>query len=229
MTEHKKRLLQATLVSFAPILLFFAFLPDVSIKPIQENKSEAFVKATDEYDKQNNDITAADLNDYAPMFLPTKWNFSGIKPSLPKTSLWKLPENTALNAVAETLEIVPIDSRPEFDFDKKIRLSIFMRSAFINFATNSESKQIQEPKESTLLIKNLSNGKNILTLKIPQSSDVNAINIAEFLLRFSDSIMQTPILHKSSGSEKNDKHLLQIIREQIGPLPNGDFKVIIIP
>lgn len=229
MTAHRKRLLQATLVSFAPIALFFAFLPDISIKPIQEKRAEVFVKATDEYDKQNNDITVADLNDYAPMFLPTKWNFSGIKPSLPKTSLWKLPENATLNITADTIEIAPIGIKTDFDSDKKMRLSIFMRSAFANFATNSGSKQIQESQESTLFIKNLSNGKNVLTLKIPQSSDASAINIAEFLLRFSDSIMQTPILHKSSGNEKNDNRLLQIIREQIPHLPNGDFKAIIIP
>ena len=148
---------------------------------------------------------------------------------LPKPSLWKLPENATLNITADTIEIAPIGIKTDFDSDKKMRLSIFMRSAFANFATNSGSKQIQESQESTLFIKNLSNGKNVLTLKIPQSSDASAINIAEFLLRFSDSIMQTPILHKSSGNEKNDNRLLQIIREQIPHLPNGDFKAIIIP
>ncbi len=227
MNEFAKRLLTATIASSAIVVCFFALLPDVKIKDVTNKQKKVFAKLADEQTDKQDDIAIADLNDYAPMFVRTKWNYSGVKSGLPKTALWNMQDNVSTTTIPENITITPFSKK--VSPNDNLQRTIIMRSAFANFGKLDETQKITVKQESSLIVKNTSNGKNILELKIPQSSSPNTINIAEFHIRVFNSITQAPILEKSSGNEENDNRIRNIIKKELSNLPDGEFKIIVIP
>ncbi len=226
MSESIKRLSYALVVAVTVMTLFFASIPDVEINDIAKNKKRPFVKLTDESDNKRNDISIADLNDYAPMFLPTKWNYSGKKHSHPKTAQWDI-QNAPISTTSEEIKV----NLPHLDHkNNSITKTIFMRSAFANFGKREQNfKEIQK-QNASLIVKNLSTGKDVLELKIPQNQDIkNGNNVLEFHLRVLNSMQQAPILKNSYGNEDFENQIRQFIKKELTTLPDGEFKIIVIP
>ncbi len=227
MNGFAKRLLKAVIASSAIIVLFFALLPDAKIKDVPNKQKETFAKLADGQGDKQDDIAIADLNDYAPMFVRTKWNYSGVKSGLPKTALWNMQDNVSATTTPENISITLFSNKTSPN--DNLQRTITMRSAFANFGKHDKTLSTTIEQKSTLIAKNTSNGKKIFELKIPQGSSPNAINIAEFHIRIFNSIAQAPILEKSSGNEENDNRIRNIIKKELHNLPDGEFKIIVIP
>ena len=204
---------------------FFAFMPDVSIKPVPENKAAAFAEFSRETSAAS-EIGARDLNDYAPLFIPTKWNCAPARPPLPKTSSWEFSGNPSGELQSESVVIIPAD--PPKKVSKESRLLVFMRCAFSGYG--SREREIS-PFDSgrTLVAKNLSTGKTALKMRLHDAASDSAAEIAEFVADVAGGRAGMPILRKSSGDEKYDQQLMLLVRQNLQSLGDGSYKINVIP
>lgn len=223
-----KRISKIAAISAASAALcaaFFAFMPDVSIKPVPENKTAAFAEFSRE-SAASSEIGARDLNDYAPLFIPTKWNCAPARSPLPKPPSWEFAGNTGEERQSESLAITPGEGAQKVS--QESRLLVFMRCAFSGYG--SREREIS-PFDSgrTLVAKNLSTGETALTMRLPSAESDAAAEIAEFVADVAGGRAGMPVLRKSSGDEKYDRQLLFLLRQNLQTLGDGSYKINVIP
>ena len=213
-------------VSAAAMAAFFLFMPNLNLKPVKVLPRGESAVVLDFMDCGSGEM--GELNDFAPMFIPTRWNYSGGK-FLGDISLRNIAEPDIYPVYGIDVEVKPdITPVPFSDTDK---LLIFMRGAFASFGRDKLGAAISPARRSALVVvRDLSTGREILRKDITVESGVPMLEVSEFLLRNDNGFVQSPFLKKSSGNESVDLQNRALLREKISPLlPSGDFKATIIP
>lgn len=212
-------------VSAAAMAAFFLFMPKLGLKPVEVAPPKESAVVFDFLDSGNGEM--GELNDFAPMFIPTRWNNSGGK-FLGDISLRNIAEPEIYPVYGIDVEIKPdINPVPFSDTDK---LLIFMRGAFASFGRDNPVATSSAPRSALVVVRDLSTGREVFRKGISVESGVPMLEISEFLLRNDNGFVQAPFLQKSSGNEAVDLQNRALLREKISPqLPSGDFKATIIP
>lgn len=215
-----------TAVSAAAMAAFFLFMPKLGLKPVDVAAQGESAVVLDFRNLGGGEM--GELNDFAPMFIPTRWNYSGGK-FFGDISRRNIAEPDTYPVYGIDVEIEPdITPVPFSDTDK---LLIFMRGAFASFGRDKLGAATSPDRRSALVIvRDLSTGREVLRRETAVESGEPMLEISEFLLRNNGGLVQTPFLKKSSGNESVDLQNRALLREKISPLlPSGDFKATIIP
>lgn len=214
----------------AALAAFFFFMPDVAVKPVEPKTPAASVSLLPASGEVSADsakkVGLDEIKDFAPMFIPTRWNVSFASPEIPKTSTWSIFESNVDSALPER-EISPIVG--DVSDAANDRILIFMRNAFSAFGRGGVSiEPLSLPR--TVVIRNLRDGSVVLKRDLSRVDAPEGLSIAEFYLRKSGGFFQTPVLKSSSGDEKLDSELSDTLRGLSDSLPeDGDYKALITP
>lgn len=228
MTAKAKLLKVLPLAAFSAgaCALFFAAMPDVAVKAVRGSGAPAFAVFAPLSGGDASDISALELNDYAPIFIPTKWNSAPAPAALPKTRSW---EAAAAQSALQSADL--IDIKPETSAVKNLRadqLLVFMRSAFSGYGAR-ERKIETFGRPHAFSITSLATGKEVFSGVLEGVEPDSFAGVAEFIVQVADGRVGAPVLRESSGSENADKALFGIIRAAFPPLPDGAFKVNVAP
>ena len=82
MQTQTKDLLKITIISLVIVVVFFALVPNIEVGNFKETSEQSF--ATIVTDTKYSDIESNLINDYAPIFIPTKYNCAPKKNELHK-------------------------------------------------------------------------------------------------------------------------------------------------
>lgn len=228
-SSTKKTYAKIIAISFAIIVLLFALMPKIEVGKFPKQKNSSFVYVVPDSDSTTN-IGIEQINDFAPMFIPTHWNSSLEKQDIQKTSTWEVSidnpnAKVAVNNTSLQQDILKLENKKTL---RRKQFDVVMRSAFLSYGT---AQQQTAPTENVLVleIKNLNTGKIAFSKKIQKSEIGNFINIAEFSISVSDGIMQMPLLKSSSGDINIDKKLRGVILQNHTSVPNGEYRAVFIP
>lgn len=209
--------------SLAIVVVFLLSLPKLGLKPISDPPSKPAYVAL-ELDAPGADVGIDDLNDYAPMFIPTRWNCTGIR-RFSNPAPWRFFEPDLARVYEKDVKIDP--GVKALEFSDRERMLMFMRGSFASFPMQA---QPIEPlaRNSSITVRDVKTGEVVRALKIaPISGDPN-LGIAEFSMCIISGIPQLPMLVKSSGSDAVDSRISEMLQGKI-PLPDGEFKIIVSP
>lgn len=225
MQTKTKDLLKITIASVCIVVLFFGLVPNIKVGNFKDISEQSFAKIVPSQDTQKFDIGVEQINDYAPIFIPTKFNCTPKKSDLPKISNISIFKTESKN-INENISIAP-PQRKTKDLNA-LKNTVFMQNAFSGYGINSDSSTILK-KGSILIIKDIVSGNIVLKKQLPEIDEIYIVEISEFSLRVTSGIAQTPILTKSTGKDSIDKTLLEIVQRISSSLPNGNYNAQIIP
>ncbi len=225
MQSSLKNILKISAVSFVSVVVFFMLVPEIKIANFNEEHTQSFATIVETPNDMGNDIGVEHINDYAPIFIPTKWNCSPQLILQPRPQD-KMTYNVQTYSMEDEFKLALLSEKHK-NIDS-LKHQLYMQRAFSGFGINCDDFHVPQI-ESTLVIKDLSTGKITLQKNIPEVSEKHVASISEFTLRIDNNTAQTPILTKSSGNDNVDKKLLELVRKESLSLPKGDYNATIIP
>lgn len=223
MQTQTKDLLKITIISLVIVVVFFALVPNIEVGNFKETSEQSF--ATIVTDTKYSDIESNLINDYAPIFIPTKYNCAPKKNELPKISNISIYQSNNEN-INKDVSIVLL--KKEKKDIKSLKNVVFMQNAFSGYGVNTYNSTTLKTS-SILIITDMSNGNTILKKQLPVIDENYIVGICEFSLRIISGIAQTPILIKSSGKDNIDKDLLEMVHKESTSLKDGNYNAQIIP
>ena len=223
-------LAMAFAVSALLFALFFIFLPDVGTKEFSDFSPPPFVA----YKSYSKDFAnAADLADYAPLFVTTRWNHKPTVPNIPKpegweTSVWKNYFNESEIIDSKFLEsVLAGDVR-----DARLGLMrSVMRSVFSGYR-RADIPESDQAKASEVEIIDISTGKKVLSRKLPEPLMEGIFSTAQFSVDVEgDGWVGRPVLRKTSGNDAVDEKLSKLLtsKDLLKGLKSGQYRATFIP
>lgn len=208
------------------IAAFCYFFPTVETPKVPPTQIDAFAQIRVDSEKET-EIGIEELSDFAPIFLPTKWNYKFAK----NIDGGEIREEIPAGKLSYAVEI----QSPDFvlgdvntDTKKPAILRSIMYNVFSGFGRN-KTKAYPPQKKAAVKIVDMNNGKTLKAELIPNETSAIMISPAEFIIDVSeDGWVSRPLTMKSSGTESNDTEILKYIAKGslLRALPSGHYKIV---
>lgn len=224
-----KRVWTATAVAFVLAVVAFAAAPNPSVRFERAKDSPAFVSCV-EFKGEYADF--AELADFSPMFIPTRWNYVAANPKPPTPEDWNIAAPETVQKSAKLLS-------PEFLAKEKSdmeigRMGIFrsiLRSAFAEIGRSDNPVSVRQSLASLSLV-DMRTGKTEASIKMPQEASNSPISSGEFYVTvFDDGWIGRPLVKESTGAEALDARIIKMLslKKLFRNVKSGDYKAVYIP
>jgi len=226
-----RRIFLCVWVSVAVLAVFAFFMPEMSpeISPAPVPQTRVCLS---DFHQKTQAVGLDEISDYAPMFIPTRWNAAPERFDLPSPSGWKLKAE-ASESFAEELSDEKFLT-PEKSGLERGRTGL-LRSAMRNFFSSfgrAEKTVSNVSREGMFKLINLSDGSVVKYVPTDFAEAENAYSIAEFKVWIgSDGWISKPLRTQSSGDESNDSSLAARLnpRELLNGVSAGQYKAVFVP
>ena len=221
---------RAAIISAILSAAFVVFLPDVKTKNFAEYSEPPFVS----YKNYSKDFAAAaDLADYAPLFVTTRWNHKPSVPSIPKPEGWETSVGKDYFNESNIIDSNFLESVLAEDV-RDARLGLMrsvMRSVFSGYR-RADIPDTPADKTSEVEIIDMSTGKKVFSGKLPESLMDGVLSTAQFAVDIEeDGWTGRPILRKTSGNDAVDEKLAKLLTRKnlVKNLKSGNYRATFIP
>lgn len=221
---------QAAAISIFIFAIFFAFLPDPGTADFAETSPAPFVAYTSYSEDFAN---AADLADYAPLFVTTRWNHKPEAPNIPKPEGWETSVGKNYFNESDIIDSKFLESVLGEDM-RDARLGLMrsiMRSVFSGYG-RADIPESREDQTIEVEITDISTGNKVLSRKLPESLMGGVLSTAQFAVDIEeDGWIGRPVLRKSSGNDAVDAALSKLLngKKLLRGLKNGSYRATFIP
>ncbi len=213
---------------------FVALVPSINLPPVRSLKASPSVRLLDIGDSRGLDsIGIEELSDFAPLFIPTKWNYAAELPLLPVPEVF--PGGFAgLEGDGKTSVFYGARDRSDFgagenDIERgKLGFTnSVMRGSFSGFG-RADLKP-QSPEEGiNYEIVDMRSGRVFKSGFIPSKNRV--FSKAEFTAVVTpDSRVTTPVIVETSGEGASDAALAKSVPLILKRADSGYYKVVFYP
>lgn len=220
------------LAAAAVVAAFFYYLPDEKFEPLPQGGFRAFAEVrTDEKSAKAADFVGVEeLSDFAPIFLPTRWNyrnsgdggdtdkFAELRPEYPEYAeeIGEVGRHSAIG-------------NPELEKTALAR-SIINRG-FSGFSPTpvADSRAAAKTAASEIRIINTQTGEAVADISAEPLRSGDILAPAEFLLEvYADGMSGRPMVVNSSGTDRGDSQILDFIAKLgiFGKLRAGQYKIL---
>ena len=215
----------------AVVAAFFYYLPDEKFEPLPQGGFRAFAEVrTDEKSATAADFVGVEeLSDFAPIFLPTRWNyrnsggggdtdkFAELRPEYPEYA-------------EEIGEVVRHSAIGDPELEKTALARSIINRGFSGFSpTPVADSRAAKAAASEIMIINTQTGETVADISAEPLRSENILAPAEFLLEvYADGMSGRPMVVNSSGTDRGDSQILDFIAKLgiLGKLRAGQYKIL---
>lgn len=213
--------------AFALLISFFAFFPDIDLT-IQNPQQSTPLATAVEINDSDEYISLDEIQDYAPIFIPTRWNAPYNSSQVINPSAWNFEVSKEKYATQLETKEFAFDN-DEINRKNKAKYNLQIRSAFSNYAR----KNIPQKDKTNVIsyqIIDLFSGKIVKSASIKKN--ISFSEMAEFKVSIGiDGWVMRPLATQSTGDENLDDKLASLLTKSklLKQIPSGDYKVIFVP
>lgn len=215
----------------AVVAAFFYYLPDEKFEPLPQGGFRAFAEVrTDEKSAKAADFVGIEeLSDFAPIFLPTRWNyrnsgdggdtdkFAELRPEYPECA-------------EEIGEVGRHSAIGDPELEKTALARSIINRGFSGFSpTPVADSRAAKAAASEIRIINTQTGETVADISAEPLRSENILAPAEFLLEvYADGMSGRPMVVNSSGTDRGDSQILDFIAKLgiFGKLRAGQYKIL---
>ena len=230
--KRKERFVYAFAISL--LFLFFALFPDVDLTIATPQQAQSLATLV-EKDTNKETIGFDDIQDNAPLFIPTRWNVAPKETEIPTPVAWNF-ETSINEKYASELENPNFPMGEDLDEnDIKFIRKMVAHNVFSGYARAEQSTKKSGEKPTNKIsysIIDLSTGNIVKSACFEYNTHNKTYSIPEYKVTIEkDGWVMRPIVIQSSGDDDFDNNLAKLLTKSklLKQIPYGDYKVIFVP
>jgi hypothetical protein len=213
--------------AIALLISFFVFFPEIDLT-IQNPQQSTSLATAIEIDDSDEHISLDEIQDYAPIFIPTRWNASFNSSQVINPTAWNFEVSKEKYATQlETKEFA--FNKNEINRENEAKYNLQIQKAFYSYAR----KDIPQKDKANIIsyqIIDLRTGEIVKSQSIKK--DISFTEMSVFKVSIGrDGWVLRPLVIQSTGNENLDDKLASLLTksELLKQIPSGDYKVIFVP